>query len=251
MCGDRIMKIYDMHCHIDLMQSMCEFSKEALDEDISLLAMTTTPKAFEIEQKKLADFSNVRVALGLHPQLVFNRFQELALIEKYIHTTRFIGEIGLDFNKQFYHSKERQIDVFSQIIEWCQRGPMKIISIHSVRSDKDVLNILEKYDCTKHNKCILHWYSGTFKQLDRAIELGCFFSVNEYMLNSPNGRLVIQKIPIERLLLESDAPFISDIKTVEQLKRKLAGCIDELRVMKGNEVLRCIFETSRQLFEIY
>lgn len=240
-----------MHCHVDLMQSMCEFSKAALDEKIGLLAMTTTPKAFVIEQKKLSNFSNVRVALGLHPQLVSSRFQELSLIEKYIHTTRFIGEIGLDFNRQFYHSKERQIDVFTQIIEWCQKTPMKVISIHSVRSDKDVLNILERYDCTKYNKCILHWYSGTFKQLDRAIELGCFFSVNGYMLNSPNGRLIIQKIPVERLLLESDAPFISDIKTVEQLKRKLNCCIDELRVIKGNEILKYILETSRRLFEIY
>lgn len=52
---------------------------------------------------------------------------------------------------------------------------MKIISIHSVRSDKNVLDILEKYDCTKHNNCILHWYSGSLKQLDRAIELRLLF----------------------------------------------------------------------------
>lgn len=239
-----------MHCHVDLMQSMVEFGKTALEERINLLAMTTTPKAYEIEKEKLSGFSNVQVALGLHPQLVFERIHELALIEKYISTTKFVGEIGLDFNKQFYHSKERQIDVLSQIIEWCQRSPMKIISIHSVRSDKDVLDILEKYNCTKYNTCILHWYSGTLKQLDRAIELGCFFSVNEYMLNSPNGRSIVQKIPVGRLLLESDAPFISDIKTVAQLKRSLSYCLSELSVIKGNEVSKYIFETSRGLLEI-
>jgi TatD DNase family protein len=244
------MEIYDMHCHVDLMQSMVKFSKIALEERINLLAMTTTPKAYEIEKEKLSGFSNVQVALGLHPQLVFERINELALIEKYINTTRFVGEIGLDFNKQFYHSKERQIDVFSQIIGWCQRSPMKIISIHSVRSDKDVLDILEKYDCTKQNKCILHWYSGTLKQLDRAIKLDCFFSVNEYMLNSPNGRSIIQRIPVERLLIESDAPFISDIRTVEQLKKKLTYCLNELAVIKGAEVSKCIYETSRRLLRI-
>ncbi|TEB12298.1 putative deoxyribonuclease YjjV [Pelotomaculum sp. FP] len=240
-----------MHCHVDLMKSMEEFSKAALEKRINLLTMTTTPKAYEVEKKKLTGFTNVQVALGLHPQLVFDRIHELALVEKYIHSTRFVGEIGLDFNKQFYHSKERQIDVFSQIIGWCQRSPMKIISIHSVRSDKSVLDILEKYDCTKHNNCILHWYSGTLKQLDRAIELGCFFSVNEYMLNSPNGRSIIQKVPVDRLLLESDAPFISDIKTVEKLKRSLTHCLNELNLIKGNEVSRLIFETSRRLLEIY
>jgi len=240
-----------MHCHVDLMKSMEEFSRAALEERINLLTMTTTPKAYEVEKKKLTGFTNVQVALGLHPQLVFDRIHELALVEKYIHSTRFVGEIGLDFNKQFYHSKERQIDVFSQIIGWCQRSPMKIISIHSVRSDKNVLDILEKYDCTKHNNCILHWYSGTIKQLDRAIELGCFFSVNEYMLNSSNGRSIVQKVPVDRLLLESDAPFISDIKTVEKLKRSLTHCLNELNLIKGNEVSKRIFETSRRLFEIY
>ena len=241
-----------MHCHVDLMQSMDNFSKAALEERINLLAMTTTPKAYEIEKKKLTVFPNVQVALGLHPQLVSERIHELALVEKYIHTTRFVGEVGLDFNKQFYRSKELQIEVFSQIIGWCQSSPMmKIISIHSVRSDKDVMDILEKYDCTKHNNCILHWYSGTLKQLDRAIELGCFFSVNEYMLNSSNGRSIIQKVPIDRLLLESDAPFISDIKTAEQLKRSLTHCLKELSKIKGNEVSRCIYETSRQLLGIY
>jgi TatD DNase family protein len=245
-----VIKIYDMHCHVDLMQSMREFSQVAQKERINLLAMTTTPKAYEIEQKELSVFSNVQVALGLHPQLVFNRIKELALIEKFLPTTRFIGEIGLDFNKQFYHSKEQQIDVFSRIIEWCQKSPMKIISIHSVRSDKDLLDILEKYNCSQYNKCILHWYSGTLKQLDRAIELDCFFSINEYMLNSPNGRSIIQKIPINRLLLESDAPFISDIKTVDQLKQSIMLCLHKLNELKGSQVSKCIFETSRQLLGI-
>lgn len=244
------MEIYDMHCHVDLMQSMVEFSQSAMEERINLVAMTTTPKAYEIEKEKLRGFSNIQVALGLHPQLVSERMHELALVEKYICTTRFIGEIGLDFNKQFYHSKAQQIDAFSQIIGWCYRFPKKIISIHSVRSDKTVIDILENFDCTKYNYCIFHWYSGTLKQLNRALNLGCFFSVNEYMINSPNGRLIIQEVPENRLLLESDAPFLSNAKTVKQLKQKLTYCLDELAIIKGKEVSIQIAETSRRLLGI-
>ena len=246
-----VMIFYDMHCHVDLMRSMYEFSKLAMDENINLLAMTTTPRAYAVEKERLRYYSNVQVALGLHPQLLSNRFHELALIEQYIHTARFVGEIGLDFNKWFYSSKECQVDAFSQIIAWCQKSPMKIISIHSVRSDKEVLDILEKYDCTKNNKCIMHWYSGTLKQLDRAIKLDCFFSVNEYMLNSRNGRSIVQRIPVKRLLLESDAPFISNIRTVEQLKRSFTYCLNELNIIKGKEVSKDIFETSCQLLGMH
>ncbi len=240
-----------MHCHVDLIQPMEEFSKAALEENINLLAVTTTPKAFEIEQKKLSSFSNVRVALGLHPQLVFNRYEELSLVEKYIHKTRFIGEIGLDFSKQFYYNKNQQINIFTKIIEWCNNSSNKIISLHSVWSDKDVLDILEKYDCAKYNNCIFHWYSGSLKQLERAIKLGCYFSVNEYMLNSLNGRDKIRKIPCNRLLLESDAPFLSDIKTASQLKLKLDYCLHELSIIKEKDVSIHIAETSRRLLEIY
>lgn len=239
-----------MHCHVDLMQSMSEFSKLALEKRINLLAMTTTPKAYEIEMEKLSGFPNIKVALGLHPQLAFERNHELSLVEKYIGKAKFIGEIGLDFNKPFYYSKEHQIDVFTQIIKWCKRSPLKVLSIHSVRSNKNLLDIMERYESTKLNYCILHWYSGSLKQLERAIELGCYFSVNEYMLKSPNGQLIAKEIPVNRLLLESDAPFISEIKTVEQLERKLKYSLNELVRIKGGEVVECIYKTSQRLFDI-
>lgn len=241
--------IYDMHCHVDLMQSMTDFSKAAQDESINLLAMTTTPKAYEIEVNMLGGFSNINIALGLHPQLVFGRFRELSIIEKYITQSKFIGEIGLDYSNQYYNSKEQQLIVFKQIIEWCQNYKSKVISIHSVRSDKDVLDILEKYDCPKDNSCILHWYSGTIKQLERAIEFGCYFSINEYMIKSKNGLAIIQKIPIKQLLIESDAPFISNIKTIEQLKKSLLFCTKKLSEIKGIEISDTISRTSRYLLE--
>lgn len=54
---------------------------------------------------------------------------------------------------------------------------------------------------------ILHWYSGDINDLRRAINQGCYFSINHQMLQSVNGRNVVENIPVDRLLLESDAPF--------------------------------------------
>ena len=175
--------------------------KRQKESNINILAVTTTPKAYEKEIDYFHSYENIKIALGLHPQLVSERSNELDLVEKYIEDAAYIGEIGLDYNRQFYSSKNKQIDVFENIIKWCSSKGGKVISIHSVHADKNVLDILEKYDCTKNNKCILHWFSGSLSQLRRAVEMGCYFSINEMMMQSLNGRKLISNIPIDKVLV--------------------------------------------------
>lgn len=242
---NKMSTLYDMHCHIDLINDMDFFCKNAQANGIVLLAMTTTPKAYEIEIRKLSKYQSVKIALGMHPQLVHERLSELPFFERNLQNSQYIGEIGLDYNRQFYSSKTKQLYVFERIIESCYKS--KVISIHSIHAEKDILDILEKYNCPSVNACILHWYSGTTKLLERSIELGCYFSINEYMLNSSRGQSIIQKIPPERLLLESDAPFISNIITAEQLRRSLSFCLDQLSVLKGMQICEIIKTTSLSL----
>jgi TatD DNase family protein len=241
------MKIFDLHCHVDLMPDMLQFAKDISDSDMMILSMTTTPKAYE---KELIFFKNNKAiipALGLHPQLVKERFNELKLVEKYLPKSKYIGEVGLDFNSQFYATKEQQIIVFDTIIGRCTEYKGKIISIHSVKSAKHVLDILEKYNCCNSCKCILHWYSGDVKQFERAVKMGCFFSVNLKMLESANGKKIVKKISSDRILVESDAPFINDVKTVMSLKDKLSETIKELLVQRPDLCLEQLYENSIQI----
>ena len=59
-------------------------------------------------------------------------------------------------------------------------------------------------------KVILHWYSGTKKELERAIGCGFFFSVNIAMLHSEAGRALVLQMPRDRGLTETDGPFVQD-----------------------------------------
>lgn len=238
------MELYDLHCHLDLMPSMMDFADEARKRDISIFTVTTTPKAYEKEITFLRSYENIKVGLGLHPQLISERYSELSLVEKYISEVNYIGEVGLDFNKQFYSSNEKQIIVFENIIKWCSQIGGKVISIHSVRSDKIILDILEKYVCTKKNKCILHWFSGSLVQLRRAVEMGCNFSVNGSMIKSLNGQKLIPHIPVERVLIESDAPFINDLSTPQQLEREIRGVEMYLSTIWGKNTPEIIRSTS-------
>lgn len=248
--------MFDMHCHIDLMPSMVEVAEGLNRSNINILTVTTTPKAYQKEIDMFAMFENVKVALGLHPQLVKERYQEISIIERYVEHANYIGEIGLDFSKPFYSSKDKQLDAFETIIRWCSGYGNKTISIHSLRADKAVIDILEKYSCTESNKCILHWFTGSRDQVKRAVEIGCYFSINIKMIESENGRDIISRIPADRILLESDAPFIQDINTntkLAELLNKTANKLNEYNNLwtldnANKESARMLRNVSRNKF---
>jgi TatD DNase family protein len=247
---EKPVELYDMHCHLDLMPSMVTFADYAQKMGIGILAVTTTPKAYAKENEVLERFLNVHVALGLHPQLVSERYNELEMVEKFISECDFIGEVGLDYKKQYYLSKDKQLEVFENIINWSSQLKGKVISIHSVYADKQVLDVLEKYVCTENNACILHWFSGTLPQLQRAIEMGCFFSVNNAMFKSANGQKLIRCLPHTNILLESDAPFVDDINIGKIHKDYLDNLYVSVQKHFGHDVLADIAQTSANIMSL-
>ena len=233
-----------MHCHVDLVDNMIDFALSLEKMGISAFTVTTTPKAFEVESKVLKRFPNLKVGLGLHPQLISSRYDEIEMIERHIHNHKYIGEIGLDYGKQFYFSKERQKIAFEKIMYMCSNGN-KVISIHSAFAASDVLDIINKYNSAANNICILHWFSGTNKQLQKAIELGCYFSVNERMLQK--GNLNISQIPFDRIMVETDYPFIPHICNSQEIYNSLCGCLCKLNIVMGKEIEDIVSETSKKI----
>jgi TatD DNase family protein len=242
------MILYDMHCHLDLMPRMKNIIQESLKEELGILAVTTTPKAYKKEIEFCKTNPNIKVALGLHPQLIKDRYGELSIIINNICNAKYIGEIGLDFNKQYYASKEKQIEVFSEIIRICSELGEKIISVHSVKSAEYILNILETFNATRNNLCILHWFTGSEKQLIRAIELGCYFSINKKMLETERGKSIIRKIPKNKLLVETDAPFIKEINFGHDIYEELYQTIKVLSELREEDLFIIIEENSQQFF---
>lgn len=238
------MQLYDMHCHIDLVDNMVDFALSLEKMGISAFTVTTTPKAFEVESRALKRFSNLKVGLGLHPQLISSRYDEIEMVQRHIHNHKYIGEIGLDYGKQFYFLKERQKKAFEKIMYMCSNGN-KVISIHSAFAASDVLDIIDKYNSAANNICILHWFSGTNKQLQKAIELGCYFSINERMLEK--GNLNISHIPFDRILIETDYPFIAQVHCPQEIYKSLSACFCKLNILMGKEMEEIVSETSKKI----
>jgi TatD DNase family protein len=198
----------DLHCHLDLYPDHAALIAECDREKVATLAVTTTPKAWSRNHALATHSSMVRAGLGLHPQLAEERADELALFEKLLPQARYVGEIGLDAGPKFYKSFDVQQRVFSRILRACSEHGNKILSIHSIRSAARVLDALEANLPPERGKAILHWFTGTPAEAKRAIEYGCYLSINPKMLQNPRHRTLVAALPSDRLLTETDGPFV-------------------------------------------
>jgi TatD DNase family protein len=199
--------LVDFHCHLDLYPDFESAVREAEEACVYTLAVTTTPKAWprNLDISRLT--RHVRAGLGLHPQLVAERHTEIAVWEAYLPQTRYVGEVGLDAGPQYYRSLDLQKQVFEHILKQCAKAGGKILSVHSVRAGTPVLDLIEAYLPPTHGHVVLHWFTGSKAEARRAVELGCYFSVNAAMMTKEKGRDMVATLPLERLLTETDGPF--------------------------------------------
>jgi TatD DNase family protein len=141
----------------------------------------------------------------LHPQIAHERYGELPLFDRIVRETRYVGEVGLDGSPELRQHFHIQVTVFDHILHACDRVGGRIISVHSKRAATAVLDRLEQLPGA--GTAVLHWFSGSVRELERAISLGCWFSVGPAMLVSQRGRTLAARMPHDRVLTESDGPF--------------------------------------------
>lgn len=193
----------DAHCHFDMMpQPEAYIRQRELAGDI-VIGMTNLPSHFQMGQPHMQGYKHIRLALGLHPLLAAESKREISLFKRLVDKTSYIGEIGLDFSKEGIATKDEQVAVLRELLS-AIRGKKKIVSVHSRKAEKELLSLLCEYEI---ENVIFHWYSGPVDLIPAILEQGYYFSVNEAMCSSKNGRAIIEKIPRERVLTETDAPY--------------------------------------------
>ncbi|WP_251308668.1 Qat anti-phage system TatD family nuclease QatD [Halomonas sp. NCCP-2165] len=193
----------DMHCHLDLYPEPFKVVEECRRRGTYVLSVTTTPKAWDGTRKLAEDCQRIRTALGLHPQIAHQRKHEIDLFDALLPSANYVGEVGLDGGKEFKTHWEAQLKVFRHILCSVNRVGGRIMTIHSRASVSAVLDELDGFDGIP----ILHWFTGTPSQLRRAIDMGCWFSINPPMLETRKGYDLASMIPVDRVLTETDGPF--------------------------------------------
>lgn len=224
--------LVDFHCHLDLYPDHSVAIRDAEEAEIFTLAVTTTPRAWPRNHELTLRTRYVRAALGLHPQLVAEHENELELWDQYVAETRYIGEVGLDAGPRFFKSLDAQKRVFQHILQQCAQAGDKIITVHSVRAVKAVLDLIEANLPSERGKIVLHWFTGTKNEAKRASELGCYFSLNAGMLSNAKHIPMVLTIPLERILTETDGPFTRTGDRPSQ-PTDVANVVEELARLYG------------------
>lgn len=194
----------DTHCHLgEYADPLAILAGPAAD--VLIIAVTQAPSVFHTLRNRLAGQRRVRVALGAHP-LVVAQFPPLEwqLFAQYLDETTYIGEVGLDFSAQGAPTRTEQEQAFTRVLQHVA-GRGKVLSIHSRRAEARVLELLTSH---RVGPAIFHWYSGPLGVLDQVLAAGHACSINPAMVRSPNGQKVISRIPRNRLLVETDGPYV-------------------------------------------
>lgn len=199
------MVIIDLHCHFDLFEKPAEVIRRANKSGIYVLSVTTTPKAWAKTNQMARECPRIKTALGLHPQLAHERYNELSLFERLLGEVDYVGEIGLDGSKHFKQHIEIQREVFEKILTLVEKAGGKPMSIHSRGAVSEVLSMIERHPDS--GPVILHWFTGSQAQMQKALALGCWFSIGPKMFETKKGRDLISELPANRILFETDGPF--------------------------------------------
>lgn len=254
--------LFDAHCHLDLMAHPDVVADEATTLDLVLFDCGVDPRDFARAKKRACNRSNIFAGIGLHPWwLADGRCgnAEINLLCEVAAQERLIGEVGLDFSARFAGSEPLQVQAFDRLCDALVQHPLagRVISIHAVRSAGTVLDVLGSHELLTPSPdspaIIFHWFSGTSNEFVRARNAGCYFSVNERMLATKRGREYARQIPLDRLLLETDAPaqpqadasaqqLITSLKSVSRHIAELKNCVVE-------SAESIVLENSRFIFD--
>jgi len=207
----------DSHCHLDhqpLLDNLDDILKRSKDIGINkLLTICTTIDSFEKIKILLKKDPIIFGTYGIHPhETEINIVDKETIIKNTNENEKIIGigETGLDF---FYNhsNKQRQIDSFKEHIDAAIILNKPII-IHSRNAEEETFNILNSYKNDKL-KILMHCFTGSFEFSKNLLPLGAFFSASGIITfkNSVELQNTFKSIPLDRLLIETDSPFLAPI----------------------------------------
>ena len=252
--------IFDTHCHLNdekLLQNVDEIIENARNVGVNRFLVVGWDKESSITAIKLAEqHDDVYAAIGFHPENIFDATEEdFQETMKYIDHPKVVavGEIGLDY----YWTKdpikrELQKEWFIKQIDFANEHH-KPISIHNRDAFLDCLSILKEH--RPQYSGVMHCYSGSVELLKDVLDLGLYIGLGGPLtfLNAKTPKEVCEVVPLERLVVETDCPYLSPhpLRGTINEPKNVVLVVDEVTRLKGlskKHILDVIYNNSNRLF---
>lgn len=251
--------MFDSHAHLQdpkLRKDLDNILKRAQDAGVHRIAcigydLASSQDAVLIARK----YKQVYAAVGIHPHdaqtmipEVLEKLKSLAKDPKVVA----IGETGLDYYRDL-SPREKQQEAFVEQIKLAQVVGKPIV-IHDRDANQDVIDIIKKYNAGK-NGGIMHCYSGNLPLALEAIKAGFYISFAGPLTykNARKSQEVVVKIPMDRLLVETDCPYL----TPEPLRGKsnepanIKYTVEKIAVLRNQHPDEVAYLTERNACRVY
>lgn len=199
----------DSHCHLNdeaFDEDLNDTLKRMIDNDVKrCMLVSCTPFDYERGLKINHPEIEIKRAIGIFPEYTDLSDEEYKAYEKYFDEADAIGEIGLDYH-WYPETKEKQKALFIKQIELANKLNKPII-VHARDASQDAFDILKAHPC----RGLLHCYSGSAEMAKELVKLGYYISIAGPITwkNAKAPLEVIKAIPVDRLLIETDSPYLT------------------------------------------
>jgi TatD DNase family protein len=235
----------DTHCHIDAYDNPLVVLDDARVAGVHVIAVTEDPGRYRLLRTRLGRRDDIDVALGFHPlRAGAASAHDLARFFRLLPQATWIGEIGLDFSRTGIATRKQQIRVFEAILADPQVRT-RPVTVHSRGAERETISRLAQAEVP----AILHWYTGPMAAVDDALAAGLWFSINPAMVRSKKAMPLLQRLPLERVLLETDGPFARS-GSRSAVPSDLLGTLDHLARLWGiptSEARKAVAQNQRRL----
>ncbi|QLB43685.1 TatD family hydrolase [Mannheimia pernigra] len=255
--------IIDSHCHLDSLdyenrhKNVNEVIQNAKARGVHhFLSVCTTIGRFEAMKNLTAHRNDVSLSCGVHPLNVedepfdYDKLFQFAQDPKVVA----IGETGLDYHYT-PETKTLQQSLFVQQIEIANKLNKPLI-IHTRSAREDTMNMLEQNGAEKCGG-VLHCFTEDWTMAKRALEIGFYISISGIITfrNAEELRDVVRKIPLDRLLIETDSPYLAPIPyrgkpNQPAYVRETCEYVATLKGVSTEELARITTENVQKLFNI-
>ena len=256
--------IVDSHCHLDysnLYNQLDDVIKRAEYSQVKyLLTICTTLKSFETIKLITDKYENIYGTFGIHPHETkkFVHVDKTFILNSIKNNKKIIGvgETGLDFHYSF-SEKNIQRKSFIEHINAALELNIPII-VHTREAENDTYEILKSENKNSNLKILIHCFTGSKEFVKKLLDINCYVSVSGIITFNSSTELAetISFIPIEKLLVETDSPYLSPMpfRGKPNEPSYIIHTIDKLSLIKKMPKEKIISNTTnnfKKLFDIY